>query len=165
VVVNHGQLKGIRVDLSDCIDLLPTMAVLAALAKGVSELTGIQRARLKESNRVSAIRDGLVKLGVTVIEDNDRLSITGINAFRNIADEGTEDTLEEAPSAEEFFAGVSKEPTVLRSHDDHRIAMAFSVLGAALGNLAINGAECVTKTFPTFWEEFQKVGGELKIDE
>jgi 5-enolpyruvylshikimate-3-phosphate synthase len=43
--------------------------------------------------------------------------------------------------------------------------MAFSVLGAALGNLAINGAECVTKTFPTFWEEFQRVGGELKIDE
>jgi 3-phosphoshikimate 1-carboxyvinyltransferase len=114
---------------------------------------------------VSAIRDGLVKLGVTVIEDNDRLSITGINAFRNIADEGTEETLDEAPTAEEFFAGVSKEPTVLKSHDDHRIAMAFSVLGAALGNLAINGAECVTKTFPTFWEEFQKVGGELKIDE
>jgi 3-phosphoshikimate 1-carboxyvinyltransferase len=165
VVVNYRELKGIHADLTDCIDLLPTVAVLAALAKGVSELTGIQRARLKESNRVSAVREGLVKLGVTVIEDNNRLTITGIEAFRNLADEGTEDTLEEAPSAEEFFAGVSKEPTVLRSHDDHRIAMAFSVLGAALGNIAINNAECVTKTFPTFWEEFRRVGGELKIDE
>ncbi|OGO19420.1 MAG: 3-phosphoshikimate 1-carboxyvinyltransferase [Chloroflexi bacterium RBG_16_50_11] len=165
VLVAHGDLRGIHADLSDCIDLLPTVAVLAGLAQGASELTGIQRARLKESNRVSAIREGLIKLGVTVIEDNDRLTITGIDVFKKTTDDDVEETMEEAPSAEEFFAGVSQSSVLLKSRDDHRIAMAFSVLGAALGDIAINGAECVAKTFPTYWEEFKKVGGEIKINE
>ena len=165
VLVSHGQLKAIRADLSDCIDLLPTLAVLAALAKGVSDFTGIQRARLKESNRVAAIKEGLVKLGVAVYEEENRLKITGIDAFRRTDDEGVDETLEEAPSAEEFFKSASQEPALLRSHDDHRVAMAFAVLGAALGNIAIGGAECVTKTYPDFWKEFQKIGGEISIDE
>jgi len=39
------------------------------------------------------------------------------------------------------------------------------VLGAALGNVAISGAECITKTYPDFWKEFQKIGGEINVDE
>ena len=165
VLVRYGQLRGIHADLSNCIDLLPTMAVLAALAKGTSELSGIQRARIKESNRVSAVRNGLIKFGVNVVEDVNRLTITGIDAFKLTDDEGVGETLEEAPSAEEFFAGASVEPTVLRSYEDHRIAMAFAILGAALGNIAVRDAECVSKTYPAFWEEFQRVGGEIKVDE
>lgn len=68
ILISHGRLKAVRADLSDCIDLLPTLAVLAALAKGESDFTGIQRARLKESNRVSAVKEGLVKLGIAVYE-------------------------------------------------------------------------------------------------
>jgi 3-phosphoshikimate 1-carboxyvinyltransferase len=165
VTISRGELKAIYVDLSDAIDLLPTVAVLAALAKGVSEISGIQRARIKESNRVTSIRDGLIKLEVNVVEDINRLIITGIDIFKETEDEDVEETLEEAPSAEEFFAGAIKEPPLFRSHNDHRIAMAFAVLGAALGNMAISNAECVTKTYPTFWQEFQKVGGEVKINE
>jgi 3-phosphoshikimate 1-carboxyvinyltransferase len=141
------------------------VAVLAALAEGTSELNGIKRARIKESNRVSALREGLVKLGVTVIEDENRLTIIGMDAFREIADDGYEETTEAAPSAADFFAGVVKGAVVLNSHGDHRIAMAFSILGAALGDIAISDAECVAKTFPMFWDEFQRVGGEVKIDE
>lgn len=165
VFVSHGQLKAIRADFSDCIDLLPTLVVLAAIAKGASDFTGIQRARLKESNRVTAIKESLVKLGIPVYEEENRLKITGIDAFRKTDDEGVDDTLDDAPSAEEFFKSASQEPAVLRSHDDHRVAMAFAVLGAALGNIAISGAECVTKTYPDFWKEFQKIGGEISINE
>jgi hypothetical protein len=53
--------------------LLPTMAVLAAAATGTSEFTGIERGRLKESNRVGALREGLERMGVRVIEEKDRL--------------------------------------------------------------------------------------------
>jgi len=165
VAIAHGRLKAIHADLSDCIDLLPTMAVLAGLAKGTSELIGIRRARLKESNRVSVMREGLAKLGVEVGEQEDRLTIKGMNVFWKTDDEGADETLDEAPSAAEFFAGATQESINLRSHDDHRIAMAFAVLGSALGNVAISGAECVAKTYPDFWKDFQKIGGEIQIDE
>ena len=70
VVVRKSKLNAIRADLSDCIDLLPTMAVLAAVADGESEFIGIDRARLKESNRVSALREGLERMGIKVKEEN-----------------------------------------------------------------------------------------------
>ena len=56
VTVRKSKLKAIRADLSDCIDLLPTIAVLAAVADGESEFVGIERERIKESDRVSAVR-------------------------------------------------------------------------------------------------------------
>jgi 3-phosphoshikimate 1-carboxyvinyltransferase len=138
VTVSRHTLKGIRADLSDCIDLLPTVAALAALAQGKTELTGIRQARLKESNRVAAIREGLTKLGIAISEDENRLIING-GKF------------------------TSQNPVIIRSHSDHRVAMGFSILGAASGNMVIDGAECVSKTFPTYWDEFKKIGAEVEL--
>lgn len=137
VIVKKSALKPIIADLSDCIDLLPTMAVLAALAEGESKLTGIERARLKESNRIAAVRDGLVAMGVAVKEDKNKLTITG-------------GTLKSA---------------VIDSKGDHRIAMAFSIPAVVTGGTVINGAECVSKTYPKFWEVFQGIGGKIKRDD
>ena len=134
--VRGSKLKALRADLSDCIDLLPTVAVLAAVAEGTSEFEGIGRARLKESNRVAAVREGLEKMGVKVAEEENRMTITG----------------------------SSLKSAVVDSHDDHRIAMAFSILGTRAGNTTINGAECVSKTFPEFWDILKSIGGRLKID-
>jgi 3-phosphoshikimate 1-carboxyvinyltransferase len=134
--VRGSKLKALRADLSDCIDLLPTVAVLAAVAEGTSELEGIGRARLKESNRVATVREGLERMGVKVAEEEDRMVITGSNLKSAVVD----------------------------SHDDHRIAMAFSFLGVLAGNTTINGAECVNKTFPAFWAILKSIGGRLKID-
>jgi len=130
VTVKKSSLKAIQADLSDCIDLLPTMAVLAAAADGVSQFAGISRARLKESNRVSALREGLEGMGIKVIEENDRLIITG------------------------------SEPkgAVIDTRGDHRIAMAFGILGSVAGETVIDEAECVAKTFPQFWSTLQSVG-------
>ena len=136
ISVRGSKLKALHADLSDCIDLLPTMAVLAAVAEGTSELEGIGRARLKESNRVDAVREGLERMGVEVAEEKDSISITGANL----------------------------KGAVIDSHDDHRIAMAFSVLGTLVGNTVINGAECVKKTFPEFWAILRSIGGRVKLD-
>jgi len=130
ITVRKSRLNAIRADLSDCIDLLPTMAVLAAIADGVSEFVGISRARLKESNRVSAVREGLERMGIKVAEERDRLTIAGSEA----------------------------KGAVIDSKGDHRIAMAFSILGSVVGGTIIDGAECVSKTFPEFWSILKSIG-------
>jgi 3-phosphoshikimate 1-carboxyvinyltransferase len=136
VRVKRAKLKGIRANLSDCIDLLPTMAVLAAVADGASEFSGIARARLKESDRVAAVKEGLERMGVKVVAEKNRLIITGSKPHGAIID----------------------------SQGDHRIAMAFSLLGTLVGDTTIEGAECVAKTYPEFWETLKSLGGRVEID-
>jgi 3-phosphoshikimate 1-carboxyvinyltransferase len=131
-----SQLKAIKADLSNCIDLLPTMAVLAAAAQGESVLRGISRARLKESDRVAAVKEGLKRMGIPVREERDTMYITGAKPTGGVID----------------------------SKGDHRIAMAFSILGVLAGNTVIEGAECVSKTYPDFWAVLKNLGGEVALD-
>jgi 3-phosphoshikimate 1-carboxyvinyltransferase len=138
VAVSQGKLKAIKADLTDCIDLLPTMAVLAALAEGTSEFSGISMARIKESNRVAAVREGLERTGVAVTEAGNRLTITGMMTGR---------------------------PATIDSRNDHRIAMAFGVLGSAWGGITVTGAECVAKTYPGFWDALKSIGGKVEKNE
>jgi 3-phosphoshikimate 1-carboxyvinyltransferase len=137
ITVSRSKLRALQVDVSDCIDLLPTLAVSAAAAEGRSELTGIKRARLKESDRVVAICDGLTQLRVPVTVTENSMIITG----------------------------RQPESATIDAHNDHRIAMAFSIPGTMTGNIIIRGAECVTKTFPGFWNALHDIGGEFKIYE
>jgi 3-phosphoshikimate 1-carboxyvinyltransferase len=134
ITVRKSRLNAIRADLADVIDLLPTVAVLAAVAEGTSEFSGIERARIKESNRVAAVREGLERMGVVVREEKNRLLVTGATP-----------------------KGAS-----IESYNDHRIAMAFGVLGTVAGETMINEAECVSKTFPDFWGVLGSIGGEVK---
>ncbi|MBN1862428.1 MAG: 3-phosphoshikimate 1-carboxyvinyltransferase [Dehalococcoidales bacterium] len=134
ITVRKSRLNAIRADLADVIDLLPTVAVLAAVAEGTSEFSGIERARIKESNRVAAVRKGLERMGVVVREEKNRLLVTGATP-----------------------KGAS-----IESYNDHRIAMAFGVLGTVAGETMINEAECVSKTFPDFWGVLGSIGGEVK---
>ncbi|MCK4221876.1 MAG: 3-phosphoshikimate 1-carboxyvinyltransferase, partial [Dehalococcoidia bacterium] len=85
--------------------------------------------------RVAALREGLERMGIRVGEDSDRLTI----------------------------AGAEPRGAVIDTWHDHRIAMAFGALGLAAGGTVINGAECVSKTFPEFWERVKSIGGEVKI--
>ncbi|MFC1985981.1 3-phosphoshikimate 1-carboxyvinyltransferase [Chloroflexota bacterium] len=136
LTVRKSKLKAIRANLADCIDLLPTMAVLAATADGISEFTGVERARLKESNRVATVREGLERMGIKVVEERNRLTITGSPA----------------------------KGTAINSKGDHRIAMAFSLLGSVVGETVIDDAKCVSKTYPDFWDTLKNIGGEVKIN-
>ena len=136
VIVIQSKLKAIKTDLSDCIDLLPTMAVLAAAADGVSEFIGIERARIKESDRVAVVQEGLARMGIYVTAEKNRMTVTG----------------------------SKPQGALIDSKGDHRIAMAFSLLGTMSGNMVIDGAECVTKTYPEFWDVFKNLGGKVEID-
>ncbi len=136
VTVRKSKLSGLQADLADCIDLLPTMAALAAVANGVSEFVGIERARLKESDRVSAVTEELTKMGVDVSARENRLTITG----------------------------SSLKGAVIDPRDDHRIAMAFSILGLLTRETIINNADCVSKTFPRFWQTLKNLGSEVAIN-
>jgi len=157
VTVSRNRLKAIRADLSNCIDLLPTMAALAALAEGTSEFIGIERARIKESNRVAAMKEGLERMGIEVTEDRNRLAIVGLMTKKPVKDDQENDEGEKADTTESESRDVS-----IDSKDDHRIAMAFGVLGAAVGGVTINNAECVAKTFPDFWEVLKGIGGKVQ---
>lgn len=167
ITVSEGKLKAIEADLTDCIDLLPTMAVLAALADGQSVFTGIERARIKESNRIAAVRQGLERMDIPVVESSDRLVITGLKTPKPAGEdkESGEDKDESGENTSQESVEQNLEPVLIDSHGDHRIAMAFSVLGAAIGGVTIDGAECVAKTYPEFWETLKAVGVEFKIDE
>jgi 3-phosphoshikimate 1-carboxyvinyltransferase len=137
ITVGKGKLKAIKAEFADVTDLLPTMGVLAAVADGDSEFTGIARTRLKESNRVSSLKEGLTRMGIKVVEEENRLVITG----------------------------GKPRGAVIDTYNDHRNAMAFSILGALAGNTVINGAECVAKTYPEYWDVAESIGMRLKKHE
>ncbi len=133
ITANRSNLQPIKADLNNCIDLLPTMAVLATLANGQSCFYGIRRARFKESNRVTAVKEGLERMQIHVTEEDDILFINGDNPVGATID----------------------------SFGDHRIAMAFSLLGATVGDTTIENAECVSKTYPQFWQTLEKLGAKV----
>jgi 3-phosphoshikimate 1-carboxyvinyltransferase len=133
VNVFRSELKAIPAYLADSIDLLPTLAVLAALAGGKSVLSGIASARRKESDRVTALKNNLQKMGADVTETEDTLAITGP-------------------------VETPRETVVIDSYGDHRIAMAFGILGAATGGVTIQGSESVAKTYPAFWDMLKRLG-------
>jgi 3-phosphoshikimate 1-carboxyvinyltransferase len=134
VHVEKTRLKRIDVNLSNCPDLFPVVCVLSAGAEGVSRITGIDRLKIKESNRIEAMKDGLGKMGVRMEERGGEVLIEG-----------------GSPSGGE-----------IDPQKDHRIAMAFAVLGLiAKGKTVIKDAECVSKSFPDFWDVLKKLNCEV----
>ena len=119
-----GELYGIRANVRDCSDAFPTLAIVATQASEATELTGIGHTRKQESDRVKVVADGINALG---------------------------------GRAQAFADAIRVEPAPL--HDgivdacgDHRVAMAFSVLGLQVPGVAIKGSGSVAKTFPQFYE-------------
>ncbi len=125
-------LKGGVFSLKDCPDLVPIMAVTAMFAKGVTRLKDISHARVKESDRISDLRQELLKVGAKIEEKKDELIIY--------------------PQAE-YASGA-----VLDPHHDHRLAMAFAVLGLKVG-VSVRDMECTSKSYPGFVNAFDLLRG------
>ena len=123
-VERTGDLRGITIDMSSSPDTVQTLAAVAATADSPTTITGIAHLQYKESDRVGVTADTLRRMGAGVAVTGDSLTITP------------------AP-----LHGVAVDP-----HDDHRTAMAFAVLGLAVGGMAIRDPGCVEKSFPGFWE-------------
>ena len=124
-----------ELDLADCPDLAPVLFAAAALGRGAS-FTGTRRLRFKESDRGAAMAQELAKFSVQLISEENRITVPAAPL--------------RAPS----------EP--LDSHNDHRIAMALSLLCTRTGG-EIRGAEAVRKSFPDYWDRLQSLGIEIKI--
>ena len=132
-IASSGDLKAIDVNLSNAPDLLITVAVLAAMAEGTTNIRGVAHARVKETDRIDTTCRELEKLGCKIEEHEDGMSITG---------------------------GV-KSGTV-DSHGDHRLAMAFSLIGLK-HDIEITNGEVFDVSFPNFIEAMVELGFELEL--
>lgn len=132
-----GTWRTVEIDVSDCPDLLPPLAVMAAFHDGATRLTNAARLRLKESDRLATATKMLTALGGQVEEGPDWLAIPGTRFLKG----GTVD-----------------------GANDHRIVMAAAIAATrCTGPVTILGAEAVNKSYPTFWEEYKRLGGEFDV--
>ena len=129
-------LRGGDFSLKDCPDLVPIMAVMALFARGRTRLKDISHARVKESNRITDLREELSKTGARLLETSDTLTIV--------------------PQP------VHKENVALDPRHDHRLAMAFCVLGLKTG-ATVRDIGCVSKSYPGFVKDFKSIGAKVKI--
>ena len=127
--IRGNDLKGIELDMNTMPDLVPTLAVTAAFARGKTVIHNIGHLRLKESDRIRSLASELAKMGVRVEEGEDWLSVEGGGVW----------------AAE------------IETHNDHRLAMSFAVAGLAVPGIRIKGERCVEKSFPEFWETLGKL--------
>ena len=118
-----GQLKGIVVDMANQPDMAPTLAVVAAFARGTTIIKNVAHLRAKESDRLSAVATELSKMDVDVECGADYLKIVGGR-----------------PRA-----------AMIDTYNDHRIAMSFALAGLKIPGVKIKNETCVRKSFPNFW--------------
>ena len=145
IIAQRAPLTAFEVDASNCPDLFPIVAVLAAFCQGTSRIAGTGRLSNKESDRAGAILQMLGQMGVNARVENDVLEVEGYTlAQRLLAAKGLS----------------SSNPGLLKggkftSHHDHRMAMALKVaeLGAD-SPVEIDDCQCVGKSFPSFFETF-----------
>jgi 3-phosphoshikimate 1-carboxyvinyltransferase len=123
-VTGSEPLHGVEVDLADLSDTVPTLAVVAAFASSPTRITGVGFIRGKESDRIGAVVHELRRCGIEATEEPDGLVVRP------------------GPVT----------PATIRTYDDHRIAMAFSLLGLRVPGIEIADPGCVAKTFPGFFE-------------
>ncbi len=124
VTVVGGDLKGISVDMNAMPDLVPTLAVVAAFAKGDTIIKNVAHLRAKECDRLSAIATELKNMGIEIEEKGDGLIIKG--------------------------GGL--EGAIIETYNDHRIAMGFALAGLKVPGIKIINPACVNKSFPEFWD-------------
>lgn len=135
-IESDGNLKAVpEINLSNAPDLLLTVAILAAVAEGETKITGIAHARLKETDRIATTASELKKLNCVLEEYDDYLVITG----------------------KTITGGV------VESHKDHRLAMAFSLLGLKEA-VEVEDGECFDVSFPDFIEAMSEIGVNLVLE-
>ena len=123
-------LSGIDIDASQIPDLVPVLSVVAAVAHGTTNIRGVSRLRLKESDRVASVCAMLTSLGAQVSSGEDQITVVG----------------------KPRLAGGT-----VNSFNDHRIAMSAAVASVVCeGNVTVLDAQCVSKSYPQFWEDISE---------
>lgn len=120
-----SSIAGVDVDMRDIPDTAQTLAAIAPFASSPTRIRGIASARLKETDRVHAACAELARLGVQVEEHEDGMTIYPCSTFK---------------------------PATVQTYNDHRMAMAFSLIGLRFDGVTIENPACVSKTFPNYFE-------------
>jgi 3-phosphoshikimate 1-carboxyvinyltransferase len=128
--VTGGPLRGVNVDMNAISDTVMTQAVVSLFASGVSRIRNVGHIRHKETDRIAALATELRKLGATVDEHDDGLVIVPPDAIS---------------------------PARIATYDDHRMAMAFALVGFKAGGITIVDPGCVAKTYPGFWDDLERL--------
>ncbi len=127
ITVDGSKRKAFTADATHCPDLFPALVTLAAFSDGISTISGVHRLKNKESDRGIVLQQEFGKLGLIIELVNDEMIIHG---------------------------GTKLIPTEVDSHNDHRIAMCLAIAATKLdGEMTIAGAEAVSKSYPSFWED------------
>ena len=129
ISVQGGPLKGITADMGMMPDVVPTLAVVAAFAEGKTTIRNVAHLKVKETDRLAAVRNELTKIGIKVELLPDGLIIQGGRPHKGVID----------------------------TYHDHRIAMCFAVAGLAIPGMQIKEPHCVEKSFPTFWKTLEQL--------
>lgn len=119
-----------NVDFENIPDGGMSIIVLCGIAKGYSKITGLSTLKNKECNRLQVIHDNFEKLGIQSKIDDDSIEVFGSDNIKN---------------------------NIIETHDDHRIAMSFACIGAVKKGVTILDPNCVEKTYPNFWQDFEKL--------
>lgn len=133
ITVRHHQIRPMECDLNHAPDLFPALVALAAHAEGVSTFLGAKRLIHKESNRAKVLQEEFQKANIRIVVREDEMKV---------------------------YPGHIR-PAVLHPHQDHRIAMAASLLALKSDRITITGAECVAKSFPDFFDVLRSIGARV----
>jgi 3-phosphoshikimate 1-carboxyvinyltransferase len=138
IAVHPGNLSGFEFDATDCPDLFPPLVALAAYASGETRIKGVSRLAHKESDRAITLQEEFGKMGVKVALDGDMMIIEG---------------------------GTGVTGTAVHSRHDHRIAMACAVAAlGANGDMIIEEAQAVQKSYPDFYDDLKRMGATVSLD-
>ena len=137
ITVKKSPMHGIKVHGDSFPDILPIIATTLCIAEEGGSITGGERLRIKESDRIATTTAMLKALGADIKSTDGGFEIYGVDRF------------------------IGGE---VDSANDHRIAMCAAVAsGRCVGDIIIHGAECVNKSYPTFFEDFEKLGGKYSV--
>lgn len=137
LTVSPNQLNGIEIDAAQIPDLVPVLAATAALCKGRTRIFNAQRLKIKESDRLAAMADGITRLGGKVQQTDDGLVIDGVETLH-----GGE----------------------VNGYNDHRIVMAFAIAALkADGCVSITDAHSIRKSYPDFFIDYNRLGGKANV--
>lgn len=136
VYAPHLTEGDLTLDMGTIPDTVPTAAVAAAFRHGKTTFTGVSHLRIKESDRIAALVSELNRIGCEAVEAPDGLTVHG-------------------------RGGQGLHGAVVRTYDDHRIAMAFALAALRVPGIEIENPSCVAKSFPNYWERLAELRGEL----
>lgn len=127
----EGKLRGLKIDMGKWPDVVPTLAVVAAFAKGETIIRNVAHLRIKETDRIKAVVKELNRIGCSAQELEDGLIVKGYSKKLHSAQ--------------------------IKTYDDHRIAMCFAIAGLRIKGLTFDDYNVVSKSFPDFWQYWEQL--------